>query len=234
MRGAGLRRGFSQGRGGAAPAISWRQGVAEGLSHFTFTDNSSHVGGSLHSETAKITPFPVRGWRGVKRFRCKGGRLSQWLGRRSFREHTAGAIQEIEIEEGLTGQRFSVWLGEYYVRLCVDGQDYYFDRVTGQLDGIGATPERSSRITSRASHHMFARALFWVPIRRIALATAAPRYCRRVPHARQTGLSCSARIHNETMDRSRVPRTCDHPVSVRTGCDRSFFSAHRERRQPDL
>jgi len=51
----------------------------------------------------------------------------------------AGAIQEIELDVSLTGQRLSVWVGEHYVRLCVDGQDYYFDRVTGRFDGIGAT-----------------------------------------------------------------------------------------------
>ena len=57
-----------------------------------------------------------------------------------FRAQGAGAIQEIDLDDSLTGQRLSVWVGEYYVRLCVDGQDYYFDRVTGQFDGIGATP----------------------------------------------------------------------------------------------
>jgi hypothetical protein len=62
-------------------------------------------------------------------------RLSRWW----FRNHKTGAIQEIELDESLTGQRLSVWVGEHYVRLCVDGQDYYFDRVTGQFDGIGAT-----------------------------------------------------------------------------------------------
>ncbi len=104
--------------------------------------------GSLHSETAKetakIIPFPAERvarpqavpamYPEVQRWR-----LSQWLGRRWFRAHRAGAIQEIDLDDSLTGQRLSVWVGEHYVRLCVDGQDYYFDRVTGQFDGIGAT-----------------------------------------------------------------------------------------------
>lgn len=73
-----------------------------------------------------------------RRAQPKRGILRQWLRRRLFRARIPGAIQEIELRDSATGQWLSIWVGEYYVRLCVDGRDYYFDRLTGRFDGMGA------------------------------------------------------------------------------------------------
>ena len=51
-----------------------------------------------------------------------------------------GAIRDFEINDELTGQQVSVAVGGTYVRLSVDGRDYYFDRLTGQFDGTGVAP----------------------------------------------------------------------------------------------
>jgi hypothetical protein len=97
----------------------------------------------LQGKTASIIPFPVDrvarpGPVAAMHLEARRGHLRQRL--ELFRAHRAGAIQEVDLDDSPTGQRLSVWVGEHYVRLCVDGQDYYFDRVTGQFDGIGATP----------------------------------------------------------------------------------------------
>jgi hypothetical protein len=118
----------------------------------TFHRNASDAGGSLYGQTAhdasshKIIRFPTER---VKRrtpvpakppSEAHRRRLHDWLCHKQFRAHLLGAIQDIELDDGLTGQRLSVWVGEYFVRVCVDGQDYYFDRITGHFDGIGASP----------------------------------------------------------------------------------------------
>ncbi len=100
------------------------------------------MAGPSHGETAKIIPFPaerVARHRLVAAVQPEARRRPLRQRLELFRAQGAGAIQEIDLDDSLTGQRLSVWVGEYYVRLCVDGQDYYFDRVTGQFDGIGAT-----------------------------------------------------------------------------------------------
>lgn len=115
----------------------------------TFHRNSSEAGGSSYGETAhdlsshKIIRFPTERVRRRAPVKAKPSeahrrRLNEWLRRKLFRAHVPGAIQEIDLDDSLTGQRFSVWVGEYFVRVSADGQDYYFDRITGRFDGIGA------------------------------------------------------------------------------------------------
>ena len=100
---------------------------------------------SLNGAMAKIIPFPadkVRRHHPVAAVQpeVRSRPLLQGLGRMLRRERRPHALQEIQIDESPTGQRLSVWVGEFYVRICVDGQDYYFDRATGQFDGRGAAP----------------------------------------------------------------------------------------------
>jgi hypothetical protein len=57
-----------------------------------------------------------------------------------LRLRAPGAIRDAEIKDALTGQAVSVVVGVLYVRISVDGRDYYFDRVTGRFDGTGACP----------------------------------------------------------------------------------------------
>jgi hypothetical protein len=67
-------------------------------------------------------------------------RLRQLAGQMLSRLGAPGAIANAEIKDALTGQELSVTVGTCYVRLSVDGRDYYFDRLTGRFDGTGASP----------------------------------------------------------------------------------------------
>lgn len=46
-------------------------------------------------------------------------------------------MRDCELKDDLTGQHISVTVGGAYVRLSVNGRDYYFDRLNGQFDGTG-------------------------------------------------------------------------------------------------
>lgn len=48
-----------------------------------------------------------------------------------------GAIRPVRVEDPLTGQNLAVHVGTLFVRISVDGRDYYFDRLTGRFDGTG-------------------------------------------------------------------------------------------------
>jgi hypothetical protein len=76
------------------------------------------------AKAATVRTVPLRGW------------FRRWL----LWAIGPPARQCIEIDAVCTGQCLSVWVGEHYVRLSIDGQDYYFDRVTGRFDGMGASP----------------------------------------------------------------------------------------------
>ena len=65
-------------------------------------------------------------------------RLVQQLGRLLRRVGVPGAIQNIELADKHTGQQVSVHVGELYVRLTVNGRDFYFNRFTGHFDGTGS------------------------------------------------------------------------------------------------
>ena len=67
------------------------------------------------------------------RFRERFGRLLNWTG-------APGAIRDTEITDKLTGQTVAVQVGDLFVRVSIDGRDYYFDKVTGRFDGTGAVP----------------------------------------------------------------------------------------------
>ena len=67
------------------------------------------------------------------------GRIREWAGRVLCGLGAPGAIASTEIKDALTGQEISVVVGAHYVRLSVDGRDYYFDRINGRFDGTGAS-----------------------------------------------------------------------------------------------
>lgn len=48
-----------------------------------------------------------------------------------------GAIKSMQITDVLTDQHIEVRVGHLFVRLSVNGRDYYFDRITGKFDGTG-------------------------------------------------------------------------------------------------
>ncbi len=49
-----------------------------------------------------------------------------------------GAIRPISYRDQVTGQQLDVRVGRRYTQLTVGGRDYYFDRVTGCLEGTGS------------------------------------------------------------------------------------------------
>jgi hypothetical protein len=77
---------------------------------------------------------------GASRWHIWKGRCRELVGRTLSRLGLPGAIAEAEINDNLTGQQISVGVGPLYVRLSVNGRDYYFDRITGRFDGTGAAP----------------------------------------------------------------------------------------------
>ena len=77
---------------------------------------------------------------GARRIDVIAARLRRGVGRLLNRGHIPGAIRPVEIQDGLTGQSLAVSMDEAFVRVSVDGRDYYFDRITGRFDGTGSAP----------------------------------------------------------------------------------------------
>jgi hypothetical protein len=77
---------------------------------------------------------------GVSFWQLWKGRIREYAGRVLCGLGAPGVIASTEIKDALTGQEISVAVGALYVRLSVDGRDYYFDRITGRFDGTGASP----------------------------------------------------------------------------------------------
>jgi len=65
------------------------------------------------------------------RIRKTAGRLMNLLG-------LPGAINTVQIDDEVSGQTINVQVGDLFVRLTVNGRDYYFNRFTGRLDGTGS------------------------------------------------------------------------------------------------
>lgn len=65
-------------------------------------------------------------------------RLRETIGRVANRLGLPGAIRPIEIHDATTGYQIRVSVGTSMVRLTVNGRDFYFDRLTGRLDGTGS------------------------------------------------------------------------------------------------
>lgn len=68
------------------------------------------------------------------RVRMGFGRLLNGIG-------VPAAIQPVEFTDETTKQHVAVAVDDLFVRLSVDGRDYYFDRLTGRFDGTGSTPD---------------------------------------------------------------------------------------------
>jgi hypothetical protein len=82
------------------------------------------------------TGHPVR--EGANWIDLAKGRLRDWLGQGLNRIGAPGAIAPVEIQDHATGQQIAVAVGALFVRLTVNGRDFYFDRITGHHDGSGS------------------------------------------------------------------------------------------------
>lgn len=65
------------------------------------------------------------------------GRFRLWVGRCLNHLHAPGAIRNVSINDPLSGQQIDIAVQSSFVKLTVNGRDYYFDRLTGKFDGTG-------------------------------------------------------------------------------------------------
>lgn len=84
------------------------------------------------------TGHPARG--GASTLRIFSARFRGWLGRVLNVARIPGAIQSVEIDDSVAGQHIAVSVGDLFVRLSMNGRDYYFNRLTGCFDGTGMHP----------------------------------------------------------------------------------------------
>lgn len=67
-------------------------------------------------------------------------RLRAGIGRMLNRLGAPAVIQPMEVTDEITKQHVAVAVDDLFVRVSVDGRDYYFDRLTGRFDGTGSVP----------------------------------------------------------------------------------------------
>jgi hypothetical protein len=65
------------------------------------------------------------------------GRIRQWFGRLLNGLNVPGAIKPVDYQDIVTGNHVVVSVGALFVRMSVNGRDYYFNRITGKFDGTG-------------------------------------------------------------------------------------------------
>ena len=59
--------------------------------------------------------------------------LGQWL----CRIRCPGFVEDIALNDQVTGRQLTISSSPYFTRISVNGRDYYFDRLTGRFDGTG-------------------------------------------------------------------------------------------------
>jgi len=75
---------------------------------------------------------------GATRLDIIKGRLRVWFGTALNKLGTPGAIAAADIYDHTTGQHVAVAVGAHFVRLTVNGRDFFFDRITGRYNGGGS------------------------------------------------------------------------------------------------
>jgi hypothetical protein len=65
-------------------------------------------------------------------------RIQESIGRILSLARAPGDIQDMHVTDPLTGHEVALSVGDFFVRLTVDGCDYYFDRLTGRFHGTGS------------------------------------------------------------------------------------------------
>jgi hypothetical protein len=68
-------------------------------------------------------------------------RMRAGVGRLLNKLRVPAAIQPVEITDEVTMRQVAVTVDDLFVRISVDGRDYYFDRMTGRFDGTGSLPD---------------------------------------------------------------------------------------------
>jgi len=63
--------------------------------------------------------------------------MREALGRLFNRLHIPGSIAPMNYKDIVTGDAIDVTVSPLFVRLSINGRDYYFDRFNGRFDGTG-------------------------------------------------------------------------------------------------
>lgn len=53
--------------------------------------------------------------------------------------HFPGIIKCFEHKDLVTGQQLKIHVGFFFVKITIDGRDYYFRRLSGKFDGTGSS-----------------------------------------------------------------------------------------------
>jgi hypothetical protein len=93
---------------------------------------------SLIRFPSERTGRPARG--GASAGEILSSRIRRWFGRALNLVKIPGAIQSVEIDDSVAGHHIAVMVGDLFIRLSVNGRDYYFNRLTGRFDGTGMQP----------------------------------------------------------------------------------------------
>ena len=100
--------------------------------------SSSQVRANIVDFPSHRVSRPVRD--GATRFDIFRCRIKAGVGRLLNRLRMPAAIQPMEVIDEITKQHVAVAVDDLFVRVSVDGRDYYFDRLTGRFDGTGSSP----------------------------------------------------------------------------------------------
>lgn len=68
-------------------------------------------------------------------------RARLWVGRLMNACRVPGAIRPTQFHDEVTDRDVSISIDDGFVRLSVDGRDYFFDRITGRFDGTGTSAD---------------------------------------------------------------------------------------------
>lgn len=68
---------------------------------------------------------------------CLRDRATEWLFRALDRLGAPGAIRDLDFHDEVNGCTVAIRVGLYFTIITLDGRDYYFNRLSGRLDGTG-------------------------------------------------------------------------------------------------
>ena len=74
---------------------------------------------------------------GATKWQIWKGRVRASFGRLLCLIKFPGFVEDIDINDSVTGQQLTVSSSPYFTKISVNGRDYYFDRLTGKFDGTG-------------------------------------------------------------------------------------------------
>lgn len=101
--------------------------------------NATQIRTNIVSFPSQRASRPLRD--GATKLDIVRSRVRAGLGRALNRLGVPAAIKPMEVTDEITKQHVAVAVDDLFVRVSVDGRDYYFDRLTGRFDGTGSAPD---------------------------------------------------------------------------------------------